>query len=291
MTLAIEFVKPLVEFIEPDASAAETVERALDAVGYRSRRYAEAEELLESREGGGRAFLSEMRLPRCGGLELLRRVRAFDQTTPFLFLSDLVEPSLVVSAMKMGAQDYLRKPASHRQLFDAIDLAMRAVTNANSGPALAAADETTTMPSPGCVPWPTAGCDEATDAPRCLPMPNAACPAGFAATTPPEDGRPVKAVRRGDAYRRPPLPSPFLPARATTTVQQRETRRAQDETLLAHLDGTTRDAVQRLRRLDPDAPLEHHLESVERQGREGPARSGLFPTWRSITGFADPAWR
>ena len=54
-------------------------------------------------------------LPRLGGLEVLRRLRRADET-PVIVLSGRHEEEAVVAAFRAGADDYVAKPFSPRQL-------------------------------------------------------------------------------------------------------------------------------------------------------------------------------
>ena len=56
-------------------------------------------------------FLIDNRLPDLSGLELCRRFRQVDRTTPILFFSGVTQESERQAALESGAQGYLIKPA------------------------------------------------------------------------------------------------------------------------------------------------------------------------------------
>jgi len=55
--------------------------------------------------------LSDVNMPGMNGLEFLRTVKAVSPELPFILISGLCELSTAIDAVKMGATDYLLKPA------------------------------------------------------------------------------------------------------------------------------------------------------------------------------------
>src|SRR5437868_5334612 len=55
--------------------------------------------------------LSDINMPGMSGIELLRTVKAVAPALPFILLSGIYEQSLAIDAMRIGATDYLLKPA------------------------------------------------------------------------------------------------------------------------------------------------------------------------------------
>ncbi len=54
--------------------------------------------------------VADVMMPNMDGLEMVRRIRNKDITTPILFLTALSETEDVVRGFEVGANDYLRKP-------------------------------------------------------------------------------------------------------------------------------------------------------------------------------------
>lgn len=65
-------------------------------------------------------YLLDSWLPDGSGLELCKRIRQFDQTTPILFYSAAAYASDSDLAMKCGAQAYLVKPTQPSELCDMV---------------------------------------------------------------------------------------------------------------------------------------------------------------------------
>jgi len=64
--------------------------------------------------------LSDVRMPGCDGVTLLRHVRSNHPDLPVVLLSAVEELETAVGAMKLGAYDYLAKPFDRQRLLDAV---------------------------------------------------------------------------------------------------------------------------------------------------------------------------
>ena len=70
-----------------------------------------AEEALASIEDAQFDFyLLDVKLPDGSGIDLCRKIRAFDPTTPIIFLTGAATPPNWKAAFKAGASDFLSKP-------------------------------------------------------------------------------------------------------------------------------------------------------------------------------------
>jgi len=82
---------------------------------------AEALELLDKREFD--LIISDLRMPKVDGLELLKRARKTTDGLLFIMLTAHGTVDNAVSAMKEGAFDFITKPFSHKTLLASIDRA------------------------------------------------------------------------------------------------------------------------------------------------------------------------
>jgi two-component system, OmpR family, KDP operon response regulator KdpE len=71
------------------------------------------------------AVLLDMNMPGIGGIETLRRIRAFAPRLPILMLTVRDGEEDKVTALEMGADDYVTKPFSMRELIARIRTAIR----------------------------------------------------------------------------------------------------------------------------------------------------------------------
>src|SRR5215469_9615514 len=85
----------------------------------------EALQLLHS--GGYDVVLLDINMPGIGGIETLRRIRAFAPRLPVLMLTVRDGEDEKVRALEMGADDYVTKPFSVRELVARIRAAVRRV--------------------------------------------------------------------------------------------------------------------------------------------------------------------
>jgi len=70
------------------------------------------------------AILADLKMPGMDGLELLRRIREYDQNAVVIIMTAYASLQTALEAMKYGAYDYLLKP------FDNVDTVMNAVARA-----------------------------------------------------------------------------------------------------------------------------------------------------------------
>jgi DNA-binding NtrC family response regulator len=79
---------------------------------------AEAEHVL--RTSPVALVVADLRMPRVGGLDVLRRAKETDPTTAVILITGFPAVETAVAAMKAGAADYLAKPFSADQLLSAV---------------------------------------------------------------------------------------------------------------------------------------------------------------------------
>ncbi|HVG21004.1 MAG TPA: response regulator [Blastocatellia bacterium] len=65
-------------------------------------------------------IIMDVRLPDGDGIELCRKIRAFNRVTPIMFVSAAAYQKDVERGMKAGAQAYLTKPADAENLLDRV---------------------------------------------------------------------------------------------------------------------------------------------------------------------------
>ena len=73
------------------------------------------------------AVLLDVNMPGIGGIETLRRIRAFAPRLPVLMLTVRDQEEDKVEALELGADDYVTKPFSTRELIARIRAAVRRV--------------------------------------------------------------------------------------------------------------------------------------------------------------------
>jgi two-component system response regulator ChvI len=117
---------PHIALVDDEESIRTLVGRALKQEGYSVECYADGEQAwaVFSRRLPDLAIL-DILLPRVDGLELCRRIRALSAEIPLIFLSSRDEEFDRVLGLELGADDYLCKPFSTRELIARIKVLFR----------------------------------------------------------------------------------------------------------------------------------------------------------------------
>jgi CheY-like chemotaxis protein len=112
-----EPLPPLVAIVDDEEHLRETVSRALRAEGYRTAVYPDGADAWESFSAAmPDLVILDIIMPRMDGLELCRRLRAASDSVPVMFLTSRDEEFDRVLGLELGADDYLCKPFSLREL-------------------------------------------------------------------------------------------------------------------------------------------------------------------------------
>jgi len=116
---------PRVLIVDDDDSVRTALLRVLQRAGFTCRDVASgplALELLGSERFD--VMLTDVKMPGMSGVELVPKARAIDEDLTVLMLSGVNEVAFATEAMKLGAVDYLVKPASAEQLAEALHAAL-----------------------------------------------------------------------------------------------------------------------------------------------------------------------
>lgn len=76
--------------------------------------------------------ISDVRMPRLGGLELLKALNFYNKNIPFIMITAYGSVEDAVTAIKLGALDFLTKPFKRQALLSAIDVALKCSANFSS---------------------------------------------------------------------------------------------------------------------------------------------------------------
>ena len=114
-----------IALVDDDRNILTSVQIALEAEGFRVRTYSDGASALAGlmREPPDLAVL-DIKMPRMDGMEVLRRLRQ-DSALPVIFLTSKDDEVDEVLGLKLGADDYIRKPFSQRLLIERIRAVLR----------------------------------------------------------------------------------------------------------------------------------------------------------------------
>ena len=131
--------------VEDEADIRELIEYKLGQEGYRVLVAADGDEGLELvRQAAPDLLLLDLMLPGLDGLEICRRLRKdpLTEKLPIIMVTARGEESDIVTGLELGADDYIVKPFSPRELLARV----RAVLRRRRGEGETAAGERLTLP-------------------------------------------------------------------------------------------------------------------------------------------------
>jgi DNA-binding response OmpR family regulator len=112
--------------IEDDAAIRRGIVDALEFAGYRVIEAADGERGLDHAvRSSYDLLLLDLVLPHRGGLEILRELRVVRPTVPVIILSARGEENDRVRGLRMGADDYVVKPFSVKELLARVEAVLR----------------------------------------------------------------------------------------------------------------------------------------------------------------------
>ena len=120
-------MQPHILFADDNSDIRELVQLQLDAAGYRVSTADNAAHVLRlvTTERFD-VLVLDYWMPDVTGLELCRRIRTFDQSTPILICSGAVTEADKEAATLAGAQGYVAKPFNARDLIQALRSSLEA---------------------------------------------------------------------------------------------------------------------------------------------------------------------
>ena len=114
--------------VDDEAAIRRALKPPLAELGFQVAEASRGEEALQTlRASVFDAVLLDVNMPGIGGIETLRRIRAFAPRLPILMLTVRDQEEDKVEALELGADDYVTKPFSTRELIARIRSAVRRV--------------------------------------------------------------------------------------------------------------------------------------------------------------------
>ena len=116
---------PTVALVDDDRNILTSLRMVLETEGYKVRTYNDGASGLEGlTEDPPDIAILDIKMPRMDGMELLRRLRQ-DSELPVIFLTSKDEEIDELFGLKMGADDYIKKPFSQRLLVERVKAILR----------------------------------------------------------------------------------------------------------------------------------------------------------------------
>jgi two-component system response regulator ChvI len=118
---------PVIALVDDDSNILVSVSMVLEAEGFQTRSYTDGVVALQRiKDNLPDMAILDIKMPRMDGMDLLRRLR---QTTdmPAIFLTSKEDEIDELLGLKLGADDFIRKPFSPRLLVERVKAVLRRV--------------------------------------------------------------------------------------------------------------------------------------------------------------------
>src|SRR6202051_6501 len=116
---------PTIALVDDDRNILASVSIALEAEGYRIMTYTDGLSALDGFNSSPPDLaILDIKMPRMDGMETLRRLRQ-KSDLPVIFLTSKDEEIDELFGLKMGADDFVRKPFSQRLLIERVKVVLR----------------------------------------------------------------------------------------------------------------------------------------------------------------------
>ena len=114
-----------IALVDDDRNILTSVSMALEAEGYQTNTYSDGVSALQGlQDNPPDIAILDIKMPRMDGMELLRRLRQ-NSNLPVIFLTSKDDEIDELFGLKMGADDFIRKPFSQRLLVERVKAVLR----------------------------------------------------------------------------------------------------------------------------------------------------------------------
>ena len=118
--------RALIRLVDDDEDFLEGLAFVLEAKGWKTAGYLSPRDFLTSdRPSVPGCLILDIRMPEMSGIELQREMKARGIDLPIIILTGHADVESAVKTLKMGAADFLQKPADTEELFESVESAVR----------------------------------------------------------------------------------------------------------------------------------------------------------------------
>jgi FixJ family two-component response regulator len=111
--------------VDDDVAVRDSLQALLDVAGYATECYASGIAFLKACTGSNNAcVLLDVHMPKVGGLEILKRLRAVRSSSPVIMITGNGDMEMAVQAMRSGAVGFLQKPFQEDELLESVEHAL-----------------------------------------------------------------------------------------------------------------------------------------------------------------------
>jgi two-component system response regulator ChvI len=118
-------IMPTIALVDDDSNILTSISIALETEGYRIMTYSDGASALDGfKTSPPDLAILDIKMPRMDGMETLRRLRQ-KSDVPVIFITSKEEEIDELFGLKMGADDFIRKPFSQRLLVERVKAVLR----------------------------------------------------------------------------------------------------------------------------------------------------------------------
>jgi len=96
--------------LEDNKRLNETIVKRLLAKGFDVDSFIDGQKAYDSIDNGYICFVLDINVPSLDGIELLKKIREYNEDTPVIVISSTVELDVIKNSYKYGCNDYIKKP-------------------------------------------------------------------------------------------------------------------------------------------------------------------------------------
>jgi two-component system, OmpR family, response regulator ChvI len=124
---------PTIALVDDDRNILTSVGMTMEAEGYTVQKYNDGAAALQGlQDNPPDVAIFDIKMPRMDGMELLRRIRQ-KTDMPVIFLTSKDDEIDELFGLKMGADDFIKKPFSQRLLVERVKAVLRRSANREPG--------------------------------------------------------------------------------------------------------------------------------------------------------------
>ena len=114
--------QPTILFVDDDPKAGELLLRFTEDANYHCQVFQDSEQALNYfKDNSADLIISDLRMPKLTGIELLREIRQLNKHVPFIIVTGYADVESAIEAMRLGASDFVKKPFDMDELCLQID--------------------------------------------------------------------------------------------------------------------------------------------------------------------------
>lgn len=117
-----QYKQPTILFVDDDPKAGELLLRFTEDASYHCEVFQDSEQALAYfKDNSADLVISDLRMPKLTGIELLREIRLINKQVPFIIVTGYADVESAIEAMRLGASDFIKKPFDMDELCLQID--------------------------------------------------------------------------------------------------------------------------------------------------------------------------